>query len=209
MASFSRRIIAAALGKSHISSNAKVSWKAFVGSNVEISPGAVVRAFARLENDVTLRQGSLVASHAVLSRVDVGERSFLDYGVIITGRGEGTITIGHDTYVGIYNVLDWSEEIRIGNFVHIGGPSTGLWTHTSVRQARAGLIIADSSKRETGKIEIGDNCYIGGNCTIYPGVRIGEGAVVAPNSAVSEDVSPFTMVGGVPARVIKHLGPPC
>ena len=54
-------------------------------------------------------------------------------------------------------------------------------------------------------VVIGDNVYIGGNCTIYPGVKIGPHAVVAPNSAVAHEVLPGTMVGGVPALVIKQL----
>jgi len=46
--------------------------------------------------------------------------------------------------------------------------------------------------------------WIGANCTILPGVTIGEGAVVAAGSVVTKSVSAFTVVGGVPARVIRE-----
>lgn len=50
------------------------------------------------------------------------------------------------------------------------------------------------------------DCYIGAGAIILPGVEIGEGAVVAAGAVVSKDVPPFTLVGGVPAKVIKQLG---
>lgn len=49
----------------------------------------------------------------------------------------------------------------------------------------------------------GDN-WIGANATILKGVIIGEGAVVAAGSLVINDVPPYAIVGGVPAKVIKY-----
>lgn len=54
-------------------------------------------------------------------------------------------------------------------------------------------------------IIIGDNVWITMNCMIMKGVTIGEGAVVAAGSVVTKDVPPYTVVGGVPAKVIKKL----
>ena len=59
--------------------------------------------------------------------------------------------------------------------------------------------------RPTSPIIIENNVYIGGNCTIYPGIKIGSYSIIAPNSAVTKDVPPNTMVGGVPAREIKKI----
>jgi len=59
--------------------------------------------------------------------------------------------------------------------------------------------------RPVAPIFIESNVYIGGNCTIYPGVTIGNHSVITPNSAVTKDVPPFSMVGGVPARFIKKI----
>jgi maltose O-acetyltransferase len=59
--------------------------------------------------------------------------------------------------------------------------------------------------RPTAPIVIEDNVYIGGNCTIYPGITIGNHSIVAPNSAVTKNVEPFSMVGGVPAKIIKKI----
>jgi len=53
-------------------------------------------------------------------------------------------------------------------------------------------------------IKIYNDVWIGANCVILPGVKIGEGAVVAAGSIVNKNVEAFTIVGGVPAKLIKN-----
>ncbi len=54
-------------------------------------------------------------------------------------------------------------------------------------------------------IVIGNHVWIGSNATILQGVTIGEWAVVAAGAVVTKDVAPYTVVGGVPAKVIKTI----
>jgi maltose O-acetyltransferase len=54
-------------------------------------------------------------------------------------------------------------------------------------------------------VRIGDDVWIGGHATILPGVTIGDGAVVAAGAVVTKDVPPYTVVAGVPARVVKKI----
>ncbi|MGI2259873.1 sugar O-acetyltransferase [Shewanella sp. GXUN23E] len=54
-------------------------------------------------------------------------------------------------------------------------------------------------------IQVEDDVWIGGNAVINQGVTIGARAVVAANSVVNQDVPPDTLVGGTPARIIRHL----
>jgi acetyltransferase-like isoleucine patch superfamily enzyme len=56
----------------------------------------------------------------------------------------------------------------------------------------------------TKPIVIGDNVWIGCKSTILKGVSIGNGAVVAAGSVVTKDVDPYTLVAGIPAKVIKR-----
>jgi serine acetyltransferase len=58
----------------------------------------------------------------------------------------------------------------------------------------------------TGPVVVGRDVVIGANCTILPGVVIGDRAVVAAHSLVNRDVAPGTLVGGVPARVLSVGG---
>ena len=53
-------------------------------------------------------------------------------------------------------------------------------------------------------IHIGKQVWIGSNATILPGVTIGDGAIVAAGAVVAKYVPPNTVVGGVPAKIIKH-----
>ena len=53
-------------------------------------------------------------------------------------------------------------------------------------------------------VEIGNDVWIGANVIILPGVKIGDGAIVAAGAVVSKDVPPYSVVGGVPAKIIKY-----
>lgn len=55
-----------------------------------------------------------------------------------------------------------------------------------------------------GNIVIGNDVWIGYNCTIMSGVTIGQGAIIAAGSVVTKDIPPYAIAGGVPARVIKY-----
>ena len=51
---------------------------------------------------------------------------------------------------------------------------------------------------------IGNDVWIGANVVVLDGVKIGDGAIIAANSVVHKDVEPFSIVGGVPIKFIKH-----
>ncbi len=182
-----------------------------IGRHVYISPGTMigfgckVGDRVRIGNEVVLANNVTIGSGLRLERITIWDSSVVEGRVVITGHGGGSVFIGHDAYIGPDTALDFSDRIIIGNYVHIAGLSTGLWTHSSVLMCLNNIPLSDMSEkhRPTAPIVIDDNVYIGGNCTIYPGVRIGHHSVVAPNSAVSKDVPPYSMVGGVPARFIK------
>lgn len=184
-----------------------------IGKNTWISKDIVfkgifiIRDNVWIGKNVILNENVTIGSNAKLENIEIGENSHIESGVKITGCGKGKIKVGKESYIGIDNVLDWSNDIIIGDFVHIAGPSTGLWTHTSVKQVLNNIPLKnkDDKYRPTAPIKIENNVYIGGNCIIYPGVKIGHHSVVTPNSAVIKDVEPYTMVGGVPAKVIKRI----
>jgi acetyltransferase-like isoleucine patch superfamily enzyme len=171
------------------------------GNNVKIGE------YSRIGLNVILGNNVKIGGSTSLRNISIGDNSHIDGGVKIMGIGSGKIAVGKESYIGVNNVLDFSDNIRIGDFVHIAGPSTGLWTHSSTQQALKGIPLKDKNInfRPTAPILIEDNVYIGGNCTIYPGIKIGNHSIIAPNSAVTMDVEPNTMVGGVPARIIKKL----
>lgn len=62
----------------------------------------------------------------------------------------------------------------------------------------------NSEIRDNRPVEIGNDVWIGANAILLPGVKIGDGAVVAAGAVVSKDVAPYAIAGGVPARFIKY-----
>jgi acetyltransferase-like isoleucine patch superfamily enzyme len=56
-------------------------------------------------------------------------------------------------------------------------------------------------------VVIEDDVWIGAKASILPGVRIGRGAIVGTGAVVNKDVPPFTVVAGVPAKIVKELDP--
>lgn len=66
-------------------------------------------------------------------------------------------------------------------------------------------VVARRSSMLPAPIVIGDKVWIGANATVLPGVTIGKGAIVAAGAVVHRDVPPFTVVGGVPARILREL----
>ena len=105
-----------------------------------------------------------------------------------------------DNFHADYNctMLDLAE-IRIGNNCLIG-PDVGIYTagHRLEPEGRTLDVYGMP-------ITIGNDVWIGGHSTILPGVSIGDGAVVAAGAVVTKDVEPNTIVGGVPAKVIKKI----
>lgn len=58
-----------------------------------------------------------------------------------------------------------------------------------------------------GDIVIGNDVWIGSNAKIMSGVHVGDGSIIAANAVVTKDVEPYTVVGGVPAKMIKKRFP--
>ncbi|HOY84084.1 MAG TPA: DapH/DapD/GlmU-related protein [Candidatus Syntrophosphaera sp.] len=176
-----------------------------IGRSAKIGKQCIIGDRSLISSDTIIGNNVRVGTGVRLERISIGDNSEFSNRALITGFGSGRITVGHDSYIGPDTALDFSADIIIGDYVHIAGLSTGLWTHSSALMCLRGIALADKSEtnRPTAPIVIEDNVYIGGNCTIYPGVKIGHHCVVAPNSAVCKDVAPYSMVGGVPARFIK------
>lgn len=83
------------------------------------------------------------------------------------------------------------ERISVGDNTVIGYNTTILAHEYLIREYRL------------GDVRIGSNVMIGANCTILPGVTIGDGAVVSACTLVNRDVEPGSFVGGNPMRVIR------
>lgn len=115
--------------------------------------------------------------------------------------GDGRIVAGPGSYIGRYTFVHAAEGhvVRIGRGCRI---SHGIRIYTSTPDADADQLDPASGTR-SGDVVIGDGAWIGAGAYIGPGITIGENSVVGANSVVTRDVEPWTIVGGVPARLIR------
>jgi maltose O-acetyltransferase len=108
----------------------------------------------------------------------------------------GGLVIGCHSTINNGCVIDSRGTIKIGDSVNLAG-YVQIWT-------------ADHDpdhpwhKTRHAAVEIGNHAWIATRATILPGVKIGEGAVVAAGSLVNKDVPPYWIVGGVPARKLRE-----
>lgn len=114
-------------------------------------------------------------------------------------RGYGRLTISDHCSINSGVIFGLTCDVTLGRYVLVGD-------NVSFRTADhefAGLNspIADQGERR-GNIVVEDDVWLGGNVTILRGVRIGRGAIVGANAVVTRDVPDFSIVGGVPARII-------
>lgn len=111
-------------------------------------------------------------------KITIGRGSFLNFGVWI--EASAPVTIGRNVDIG--------HQVMICTSTHEMGSS----------EKRAGTPYAEP-------VTIEDGCWIGARVTLLPGVTVGRGSFVTAGAVVTHDVPPNTMVGGVPAKMIRTL----
>lgn len=113
--------------------------------------------------------------------------------------GEANITVGDYVFFNHNCSITAAEKIKIGNHVNIANNVVIVdHDHFVDEKGVHGKLI-------TAPVNIEDYVWIGANVTITKGVNIGEGAVVVAGAVVTHDVPEHTIVGGLPARVIKGI----
>ncbi len=109
------------------------------------------------------------------------------------------------------NISDWTHIAALDTVVIESGCLIGSrvlitdHSHGSTSDLRNDFHILPNKRPllSKGPVKIGKNVWIGDGVVILPNVNIGEGSVIAANSVVNRDVPPFSVVAGVPAKVIK------
>lgn len=133
----------------------------------------------------------------------IGDNTVIHSPLIIHNAmgGYSNLKIGNLCHLGKDVLLDIAHPIVIGNKVSISMRVT-IITH---------IHVGNSPLKELGfsaqykQVVIKDGAYIGAGATILHGVTIGECAAVAAGAVVREDVPPYHLVGGVPARIIRKI----
>jgi len=120
--------------------------------------------------------------------------------LIGSGKLHQKLIVGQHSLFNVDCFLDLAGPITIGNQV-ILGPQVMLTTGAH----KIGEATTRAGELSPRPIVVEDGAWLGARCTVLPGVTIGRGAVVAAGAVVNKDVACNTLVGGVPAKVIRHL----
>jgi len=120
-------------------------------------------------------------------------------GVILNAL-DGEISIGNHSRVGPYTVMYGEGTISIGSYVGIATHSTLVASNHNFADGDTPFLLQGSTAQG---IILEDDVWIGSNCVILDGVEISTGTIVAAGSVVNRSVPHHSVVGGVPARLIK------
>lgn len=136
-----------------------------------------------------------------LAGVDIGPETVVGGPIRVAGPRAEELRIGAGCWINAHCYFDVSAPVRIGDRVALAQHVRIITNSHEMgdRRLRAAALLA-------APVTVNDGCWIGAGALILPGVTIGEGAVVAAGSVVTTDVAEDTIVGGVPARVIRGLG---
>lgn len=158
-----------------------------------------------LGNGVYLDQGTYL--HATPNGIELGENTIVMHGAVLHVYNfrelpNAGIKIGKDSLVGEYSVIRGQGGVVIGDRV---------FTSPFTQIIAVNHVFNDVKRPFTEQgitaqgIVIEDDVWLGANAVITDGVRVGKGAVVAAGAVVTKDVPPYTVVGGVPAKIIKKI----
>lgn len=152
-----------------------------IGDNVEIN--ALSKFGISFGNNVSVLNNTIIECTGVLSKL-----------------GEGLI-IGNNVGIAQNCFIQVRGRVKIGNNV-IFGPGVSIF---SENHNFNNLDIPISMQGETRQgVKIEDGVWIGTRAVILDGVTVGANSIIAAGSIVNKDVHPYTIVGGIPAKIIKY-----
>ena len=169
--------------------------------NVRLHPLAVFKGRRR----IVIGAGTRIGAHCRMSVEDeggsihIGRRCTIGPSAMLLAYG-GTIELGDDCSVNPFCVLYGHGGLKIGNGVRIAASTVLVPANHNFGDPDVPIYQQGISAKG---IVIEDDVWIAAHVTVLDGVRIGRGSVIAAGAVVAQDVEPFSVVGGVPARLIK------
>lgn len=149
-----------------------------------------------------------------MDRIVIGKHTVIGRYAVITAWHEinqyfysPEIRIGDNCSIGEFVHITSINGVIIGNNVLIGRRVTISDNSHGRNILRTELQIPPNQRivYSKGKVIIEDNVWIGDKATILAGVRIGYASIVGANAVVTTDVPPYSIVGGVPAKVLRTV----
>ena len=152
-----------------------------------------------LDDRVKLRKNISIRSCYSRNHIHFGRNSSVHEYTIIKSKG-GDIYIGENTFISSFVNISAVGNIHIGkNVMLANGCRIETGTHGFGNLDHP---IKEQPVESRG-INIGDDCWLGAGVKVMDNVTVGQGSIVGAGSVVTRDVPPYSIVAGVPARLIK------
>jgi len=150
----------------------------------------------RMGNGVRIGRG-IVFSHP--ETFTIGDGVFIGDQACLQGHTEGSCVIGNRVWIGPQSYFD-ARSLTLEDNVGWGPGAKVLGAEHTGLPANVPIIATDLAMRP---VRVGCGADIGVNATLLPGVTVGEGSIVGAGAVVKEDVPPFAIVAGVPAKLLR------
>lgn len=176
-----------------LGANVEVEAYAYIGKNVKIGDNSIIKQGARILSNTQIGDNSRVFSYAIVGDIpqDISYKDDIRSGVIIgsnatirefvtinsgTAKGDGYTKIGDNAFIMAY--VHIAHDCKLGS----------------------NIILANNATL-AGHVELGDYTVVGGLTPIHQFVKVGEGAMIAGASALSQDIVPFCLAEGNRASI--------
>lgn len=163
---------------------------------IRIGKGATIGDHVLIEG--LSRQGVVIGPGA-----SIGAYTQIMPTSVMRNLGEGC-SIGANSGIGQFSFIGCGGGVRIGRDV-IMGQYISFHTENHIFDDLERPILAQGVTR--APIEIGDDCWVGAKVTFLSGSKVGRGCVVAGGAVVRGEIPPYSVIGGVPARILKSRLP--
>jgi acetyltransferase-like isoleucine patch superfamily enzyme len=154
--------------------------------------------FARLGERVVFEAHVLVFHP---ENIEIDDDVYVGHQTILKGYHKNRMVIGAGSWIGQQCFFHSAGGLTIGRRVGIG-PGVRILTSSHSLQSHAPIIL--DCPLEFRPVTIEDGADIGVSAVILPGVTIGQGAQIGAGAVVSQDIPPFAIAAGVPARVVRQ-----
>ena len=136
-------------------------------------------------------------------RLEIGPHTLFEPDVWITAPGSARIRIGAGSFLNLGVMVAAHELVEIGE--HCMFANGCFISDASPRFDQPGMPVPWQGFSSKGPTRIGDNVWCGAHVVITSGVTVGERCVIGANSVVTEDIPPFSVAAGAPARVLRKI----
>lgn len=168
----------------------------------------LISHYNSISRNTIIGESVKIIGSEISGNVEIGDNCKIRYAKL-----RGDIKIGRYTALSGRNIEIVSQinKIEIGSFCSIASNVSIQEFNHSIEKISTFYIqkhifgnLVSADRNSKGNVIIGNDVWIGKNAMILSGVKIGNGAIIGANAVVSKDIPAYSIVGGVPSKIIKY-----